>query len=294
MREGSESRARRVLLTPASGEWGRRRPVFFLFTLGQVTEVLRPMPLLPVPFAPPGLPGLSLWREQVVPVIELEACLGVTGAGVGSAERYLAVQSQGRYGLVRSAPGIRILPMPEARPMALPPPLRMKPIRGLFATADALLVIPHLGAILSGAIPANTAESTMDEGEEGMTEPVILVVEDSPTNLRLITEALQADGYTILTAADGEEAIATTVRDRPSLLVLDVILPRKNGFQVCRQLRNMPETKNIPILMLTSKNQESDRFWGLRQGADEYMTKPYEMDDLRAAVHRLIQPVSGT
>jgi twitching motility two-component system response regulator PilH len=194
---------------------------------------------------------------------------------------------------VRAAAGIRILPLPDARPREPGPPLAPAPVRGLFDMGDGWLVVPRLGAILEGAIPEIAAESMTDEGGESMTEPVILVVEDSPTNLRLITDALRADGYAILTAADGEEAIATTVRDRPSLLVLDVILPRKNGFQVCRQLRNMPETKDIPILMLTSKNQESDRFWGLRQGADEYMTKPYEMDDLRAAVRRLIQPASG-
>jgi len=117
----------------------------------------------------------------------------------------------------------------------------------------------------------------------------ILVVDDSPTDLRLMTAPLQQSReYRVLTAKDGEEALDKAVREHPDLIVLDVILPKKNGFQVCRQLKTAPDTQDIKILMLTSKSQDSDRFWGLNQGADEYMTKPFEDEELLANVARLL------
>jgi len=122
-----------------------------------------------------------------------------------------------------------------------------------------------------------------------MTSKTILVVDDSPTDLRLMTAPLQEPGgYRVITAVDGEEALEKATRERPDLIVLDVVLPKKNGFQVCRQLKTSPGTQNIKILMLTSKSQDSDRFWGLKQGADEYMTKPFEDEELLANVARLL------
>jgi DNA-binding response OmpR family regulator len=120
-----------------------------------------------------------------------------------------------------------------------------------------------------------------------MTNIKILVVEDSPTYLRQITELLQDEGFDTITAVDGEEALEKAVGENPDLIVLDVILPKKNGFQVCRQLKTSPATQNIKILMLTSKSQDSDRFWGLKQGADEYMTKPFDDNKLVANVVKL-------
>jgi twitching motility two-component system response regulator PilH len=121
-----------------------------------------------------------------------------------------------------------------------------------------------------------------------MANETILVVDDSPTDLRLMTTPLQDKGYRIITAVDGEEALEKAVQERPSLIVLDVILPKKNGFQVCRQLKTSPDTQDIKILMLTSKTQDSDRFWGLKQGADEYMTKPFEDEEYLANVSKLL------
>jgi twitching motility two-component system response regulator PilH len=128
-----------------------------------------------------------------------------------------------------------------------------------------------------------------------MANPKILVVEDSPTYLRKITDFLQGLGYEVITAIDGEEALEKAVRENPSLIVLDVILPKKNGFQVCRQLKTSPATQDIKILMITSKSQDSDRFWGLKQGADEYLTKPFVEDVLLANVSRLLpgEPTSN-
>ena len=109
-----------------------------------------------------------------------------------------------------------------------------------------------------------------------MPGPRILVVDDSPTDLRLVTSLLQGEGYEVATATDGEEALEKATHSRPHLMVLDVILPKKNGFQVCRQLKTSPDMNHIKILMLTSKTQDSDRFWGLKQGADGYVNKPFD------------------
>lgn len=114
----------------------------------------------------------------------------------------------------------------------------------------------------------------------------ILVVDDSPTDLKLITSALEPRGYRVLTAVDGEEALEKAESSHPSLILLDVILPKKNGFQVCRQLKTSPGTRDIKIVLVTSKTQDSDRFWGLKQGADEYLTKPFEQDQLLSLVSR--------
>jgi twitching motility two-component system response regulator PilH len=116
----------------------------------------------------------------------------------------------------------------------------------------------------------------------------ILVVEDSPTYLRQIAYLLQEKGFDIITAVDGEDALEKTLRENPDLIVLDVILPKKNGFQVCRQLKTSPETQNIKVLMLTSKSQDSDRFWGIKQGADDYMTKPFDDIELVGNVTKLL------
>jgi len=116
----------------------------------------------------------------------------------------------------------------------------------------------------------------------------ILVVDDSPTELNLIVAQLKSKGYQVTTAVDGEEALTRINREQPDLIVLDVILPKKNGFQICRQLKTSPDTKAIKILMLTSKDQDSDKFWGLKQGADGYMTKPFDEDDFLTHVANLL------
>ncbi len=116
----------------------------------------------------------------------------------------------------------------------------------------------------------------------------ILVVEDSPTERQLIGKMLQDNGYRVFLAADGDEALALVERERPALLLLDVVLPGTNGFQICRQLKSSPKTKDIRIVLVTSKNQESDRFWGMKQGADEYLPKPFKTEELLASVKRQV------
>jgi twitching motility two-component system response regulator PilH len=124
--------------------------------------------------------------------------------------------------------------------------------------------------------------------ERQMARETILVVDDSPTDLRMVTSLLQSKGYMVITAGDGEEALEKASRERPHLMVLDIILPKKNGFQVCRQLKTSPDTKGIKILMLTSKVQDSDRYWGLKQGADDYISKPFDDEELLKSVDQLI------
>jgi twitching motility two-component system response regulator PilH len=121
---------------------------------------------------------------------------------------------------------------------------------------------------------------------EQMAQETILVVDDSPTEMRLVLQALSGCGHRIITATDGDQAIELARREQPGVVVLDVVMPGRNGFQVCRTLKGAPETERIPVILLTSRNQESDRFWGLRQGADEYITKPFSESDLQAAVAR--------
>jgi twitching motility two-component system response regulator PilH len=121
-----------------------------------------------------------------------------------------------------------------------------------------------------------------------MSKETILVVDDSPTDLRLVSGPLNAEGYKVITAVDGEEALSKAATELPRLIVLDVVLPKKNGFQVCRQLKTSPATKDIKILLLTSKSQDSDRFWGLKQGADAYMTKPFGDEELLTNVAGLL------
>ena len=115
----------------------------------------------------------------------------------------------------------------------------------------------------------------------------ILVVDDSPTEMKVVVSALQRAGHTITTATNGEDAIAKAAAEKPDIIVLDVVMPAKNGFQVCRQLKTADETKAIKVLLLTSKNQESDKFWGIKQGADAYLTKPFDPEVLVSELAKL-------
>jgi len=119
-----------------------------------------------------------------------------------------------------------------------------------------------------------------------MSNESILIVEDSPTEQRLMQKMLEDGGYRVIVASDGNEAVLVAQREKPALMLLDVVLPGLNGFQICRQLKSSAETRSIRIVLVTSKNQEADKFWGLKQGADEYLTKPFKSEDLLASVRR--------
>ena len=121
-----------------------------------------------------------------------------------------------------------------------------------------------------------------------MSQKTILVVEDSPTELLAVTNVLEDRGYHFTVATDGEEALQKATQQKPDLVLLDILLPKKNGFQVCRTLKSSPETNGIKIIVLSSKNQESDRYWGLKQGADLYLTKPFRKEELLKAISQMI------
>ena len=116
----------------------------------------------------------------------------------------------------------------------------------------------------------------------------VLVVDDSWTELTMIVAPLRNSGFDVITAVDGDEAMEKVFRERPQCIVLDVVLPKQNGFQLCRRLKGLEASKHIPIILLTSKNTQVDKSWGLRQGADLYITKPFNADELVASVRRLV------
>ena len=119
-----------------------------------------------------------------------------------------------------------------------------------------------------------------------MATKTILLVDDSPTEMKLMQQALQGKGYNLVSAVDGEEALQKCAQQKPDLVLLDIILPKKNGFQVCRQLKTSPDTQSTKVILISSKSQDTDRFWGLKQGADEYLTKPVSAEALLASVLR--------
>ena len=116
----------------------------------------------------------------------------------------------------------------------------------------------------------------------------ILVVDDSPTDLAVMTAPLRRDGYGVVTASTGEEALAQLDREIIDLVLLDVIMPGVNGFQLCRSLRRDQRFSRLPIVFVTSKNQDVDQYWGLKQGADGYITKPFSVAQLMTVVQRYV------
>jgi twitching motility two-component system response regulator PilH len=108
----------------------------------------------------------------------------------------------------------------------------------------------------------------------------ILVAEDSETELAYLQEILSSTPHEITTARDGLQAEAAARKGSFDLIILDVIMPGKNGFQVCRTLKTDPVLKGTPIILLTSKSEASDKFWGKKQGADAYITKPFNPMEL--------------
>ena len=112
----------------------------------------------------------------------------------------------------------------------------------------------------------------------------ILIVDDSPTELHVLTAMLEKNGHNVTTASNGEEGIARAKELQPDAILMDVVMPGMNGFQATRQLTKDDETKHIPVIIVTTKDQETDRVWGLRQGAKDYVTKPIEEAELIAKV----------
>ena len=115
-------------------------------------------------------------------------------------------------------------------------------------------------------------------------DATILIVDDSPTETHIIKGIVEGAGYRVLTAENGELGVASAARSRPDLILMDVVMPGLNGFQATRQLSKNPETADIPIILVTTKSQDTDRAWGLRQGAKDYVVKPVAADELLAKI----------
>jgi two-component system phosphate regulon response regulator PhoB len=127
-----------------------------------------------------------------------------------------------------------------------------------------------------------------------LAHPKILLIEDEPSQVELIHYNLKAEGYDVLVALDGEEGLEVALEEIPDLILLDWMLPKVSGIEVCRQLRRSKITREIPIIMLTARSEESDKIRGLDIGADDYITKPYSIKELLARVRATMRRPSAS
>lgn len=145
----------------------------------------------------------------------------------------------------------------------------------------------------------------MEAIQPEIKQTLILVAEDSQTQRQIIKSVLAREGYEVIVAGDGIEAVSLAFREIPDLLILDIDMPKMNGYQVCRLVKDDYRTSHIPVVMLTGRDQETDKFWGLKTGADRYVTKGFQLSGLADTVrellidmdvhaHREIHPISST
>lgn len=117
----------------------------------------------------------------------------------------------------------------------------------------------------------------------------VLVVEDSRAQREMITNLLRENGLQVTVAGDGQQALEQVENSPPDLVVLDIVMPILNGYEVCRRIKSNPQTQNLPVVMCSTKNEEFDRYWGMRQGADAYVSKPFQPSELVGTVKRLLR-----
>jgi twitching motility two-component system response regulator PilH len=118
---------------------------------------------------------------------------------------------------------------------------------------------------------------------------MVLIVEDTPSEMALMSHYLRESGCMVMNATSAQEALTISAQQRPDVIVTDVVMPGMSGFELCRSLKKQPATAKVPIVICTSKNQDIDRLWGLKQGADAYLTKPYTQEQLIQAVQTVMQ-----
>jgi twitching motility two-component system response regulator PilH len=128
---------------------------------------------------------------------------------------------------------------------------------------------------------------TVFQGAKIMSISRILVVDDSPTERFFLSELLVKNGYLVSMAESGEEAVAQAKQTLPDLIVMDVVMPGMNGYQATRMISKEDATKHIPVIMCTTKGQETDKVWGMRQGAKAYLVKPVKPEDLLSQIKAL-------
>jgi DNA-binding response OmpR family regulator len=122
-----------------------------------------------------------------------------------------------------------------------------------------------------------------------MSDKKILVVDDEPHLVRSLTFILEKAGYIVSSASNGEEALSKISQSKPNLIFLDVMMPKKNGYEVCEEIKKSPELKDIYCIILTAKGQETDREQGLKAGADEFITKPFSPLEIVARVKKILE-----
>ncbi|MDH5632284.1 MAG: response regulator [Gammaproteobacteria bacterium] len=115
----------------------------------------------------------------------------------------------------------------------------------------------------------------------------VLVVDDSPTDAHVVTAILEKHGFSVISASSGEEGVALAKSQKPDLVLMDVVMPGMSGFEATRSISKDPETSHIPVIICSSKGQETDKAWGLRQGARDYLIKPVGEADLMAKLQAL-------
>ena len=120
------------------------------------------------------------------------------------------------------------------------------------------------------------------------TNNTVLLVEDSVTQQGMIAGILERKGLKVDLAKDGLEALQKIQANCPDLVVLDIIMPKMNGYEVCRNIKSDPKTKNVPVIMCSSKSEEFDRYWGMKQGADAYLSKPFHPKELLGTVKQFL------
>lgn len=116
-----------------------------------------------------------------------------------------------------------------------------------------------------------------------------LIIEDCLTDLTVLSRYLEQEGLKVLTASSGEEALEKISNSQPDVIILDVVLPGCSGFEVCRDLKAEAKTSNIPIIICSTKGSDMDKYWGLRQGADVYLSKPIDQQELGRTLKKLLQ-----
>ena len=115
----------------------------------------------------------------------------------------------------------------------------------------------------------------------------VLIVDDSPSQLVGMKRTVEKLGHQVITAEDGAAGVEAARRELPDLILMDVVMPNLNGFQATRTIAKDPKTSHIPIILVTTKDQDTDRMWGLRQGAKAYLTKPFSEDELAEVIERV-------
>jgi DNA-binding response OmpR family regulator len=123
-------------------------------------------------------------------------------------------------------------------------------------------------------------------GESTAVQKKVLIIDDSPAQVKLIQSLLEKEGYWPVGLSDPKQVENTIAIERPNVILLDVVMPDRNGFQICRDLKGSAEFSKIPVILVTSKDTASDKYWGEQQGADGYVTKPFTRDELLRAVRR--------